>query len=239
MFQNFPGRCISDLLFELSKFQHYTQLYSKYGTLLFPSLNFSPICWWKSILNPVCKGIFSSQHTTTTGSRSVRYQASFPGIKLTKRGFDKPPHLVPRLRKSKRVHLLPCCPFTSCYDETFTSLVKISLDFYQAVRKTIFVHGWFRMLTVCSKTFTRHTWLPRSDTICGQRPNTERTKNLHILLNGNINSLWLVHWFRWQMSVDRFNIYCFSEEIVVSDVVTVKENKGRLSTMQKGTLKIW
>ena len=41
------------------------------------------------------------------------------------------------------------------------------------------------------------------------------------------------------MSVDRFNIYCFSEEIVVSDVVTVKENKGRLSTMQKGTLKIW
>jgi hypothetical protein len=132
-----------------------------------------------------------------------------PGIKWTERGFDKPPHLALRLRKSKRVHLLPCCPFTSYYNETFNSSVKISLGFYHTVRKTIFVHDWFRLTNVCSKTFTRHTWLPGWGTICGQRPSTEGTKNLHILLNGNVSNVWLVRCFRLRISVDRLNILLF------------------------------
>jgi hypothetical protein len=140
------------------------------------------------------KVIFFPQHTSRPtlgpGPRQMTYQASFPGIQSTERGFDKPPHLAPRLRTCKRVHLLPCCLFTSCYDETFNSLVKISLGSHQTVRRTIFVHDWFKLLSVCSETFTRHTWLPGSGTICEQRPSTERTKNLHILLNGNISSLW-------------------------------------------------
>jgi len=47
-FQNFTG--ISDLLFEVSEFQHHTQLCSKCSALLVSSLNLSPICWWKEIL---------------------------------------------------------------------------------------------------------------------------------------------------------------------------------------------
>jgi hypothetical protein len=42
---NFQG--ISDLLFEVSKFQHHTQQCSKCSTLPVSSLNLSPICWWK------------------------------------------------------------------------------------------------------------------------------------------------------------------------------------------------
>ena len=41
-FQNFPGT--SDLLSEVSKFQHNTKLWSKYCTLLVSSLNLSPVC---------------------------------------------------------------------------------------------------------------------------------------------------------------------------------------------------
>jgi hypothetical protein len=44
-FQNFPD--ISDLLFELSEFQHHMKLYSKCSILLVTSLNVSPICWWR------------------------------------------------------------------------------------------------------------------------------------------------------------------------------------------------
>ena len=41
-FHNFLG--ISDLLPEVSQFQHHTKLWSKCSTLLVSSLNFSPIC---------------------------------------------------------------------------------------------------------------------------------------------------------------------------------------------------
>ena len=43
-----PG--ISDLRFEVSKFQYHTILCSKYRTLLVSSLNLSPIWWWKCLL---------------------------------------------------------------------------------------------------------------------------------------------------------------------------------------------
>jgi len=43
-FQSLPD--ISDLLSEVSKFQHNTKLSSKCSTLLFSFLNLSPLCWW-------------------------------------------------------------------------------------------------------------------------------------------------------------------------------------------------
>jgi len=43
MFQNHPG--ISNLLSEVSKFQHQTNLCSKCSTLLVSSLNLGPVCW--------------------------------------------------------------------------------------------------------------------------------------------------------------------------------------------------
>jgi hypothetical protein len=42
--QNLPGN--SDLLSEVSKFQHHTKLYSKCNTSPVYSSNISPICWW-------------------------------------------------------------------------------------------------------------------------------------------------------------------------------------------------
>jgi hypothetical protein len=44
-FQNFPDT--SDLLSEVSTFQHHIKLHSKCSTLLVSSLNLSPVCWWK------------------------------------------------------------------------------------------------------------------------------------------------------------------------------------------------
>jgi hypothetical protein len=47
-FQNVP--VISDLLSKVSSFQQYTKLCSKCSSLLLPSLNLSPICWWEEII---------------------------------------------------------------------------------------------------------------------------------------------------------------------------------------------
>jgi len=44
-FSNFPS--ISNLLFDVSKFQHDTQLCSKCSTSQVYSLNLRPICWWR------------------------------------------------------------------------------------------------------------------------------------------------------------------------------------------------
>jgi hypothetical protein len=51
-FWNFRGS--SDLLWEVSKFQHYAQLCSKSNTLLTSSLNLSPVCWRKEGLVEWC-----------------------------------------------------------------------------------------------------------------------------------------------------------------------------------------
>jgi hypothetical protein len=80
-FQTFPG--ISDLPSELSKFQHHTQLHSKYGILLVLPQNLSPICWWTTVFVGV-KKIYLRHKPNSRSPVTPRlslYFLSYPGPK--------------------------------------------------------------------------------------------------------------------------------------------------------------
>jgi len=50
---------------------------------------------------------------------------SSPGVKWQRRGVDHPPHLTPRLKKSRVIPLLPLRVYVACSRVNFTFTVRI------------------------------------------------------------------------------------------------------------------
>jgi len=70
--------------------------------------------WWARFSTPVQTGPGAHQAYYTMGTWS------FPEVKRPGRGVDHPPHLVPRLRKSRAIPLLPLWAFVACSRLNFT-----------------------------------------------------------------------------------------------------------------------
>jgi hypothetical protein len=69
---------------------------------------------------PVGGAIFFAPVQTGPGANFTMGTGSFPGVKRTGRGVDRPPHLAPRLTKEYSIPLLPIWAFVACSRANFT-----------------------------------------------------------------------------------------------------------------------
>jgi hypothetical protein len=97
--------------------------------------------WTARGSNPSGGDIYSTRPDWSWGPRSLLYNGyrlSFTGVKRPGRGVDHPPHLAPRLRKSKAIPLLPLWDFVACYRVnvifpfpfTFINMTLITMSYW-------------------------------------------------------------------------------------------------------------
>ena len=81
---------------------------------------------------------FSATVQTGPGTHPASYTMGtgfFSGVKRPGRGVDHPPHLAPRLKKSRAITPLPLWAFVACYRVnftfTFTKIFKFQVPYWE------------------------------------------------------------------------------------------------------------
>ena len=81
-----------------------------------------------SIFHYIVRGGGGSPSVQTgSGAHTASYSIGsgpFPGVDRPGRGFNHPPHLEPRLKKSSAILLLPLCAFLTCSGVNLTFTIS-------------------------------------------------------------------------------------------------------------------